>query len=1001
VNRRITGVVGVAAALGLAATALPGNAQAVNGAKHRRHVTASQTTTPRPDNRPDALQKRKSALRQKAVDDLIAGKAKTVGKGPKRTIEMADGTSVDYPVTQTAQLLTFLVDFGDGAGNPDFEVNTAGPVHNDIPQPSVLDNSTYWEKGFSRQHYLDMFFNGLPDQGGESFHDFYKEMSSGRFDLRGDVSDWVTVPHPESFYQEKQDVDGDPSTPETGEDTGKSMTNFLQDSATAWYDAQKSTMSDDDIKDYLSQFDQWDRYDYDNDGVYDEADGYIDHFQAIHAGEGEEAGAPTWTIWSHRSSVQPYAKAGPASNPAGGIQIGNTGFWIRDYTTEPENGGLGVFAHEFGHDLGLPDFYDTQGGDNSTGFWTLMSSGSWMGHGKGTLGTTPDHMGANEKLFLGWYGTTGLQDSADLKIVRSDGDPQNVTLGPSYHASPVGAQALAVSLPDGHATVDVVEPEQGTHYLYSGAGDDRIATATSPEFAVPADDPRLKARVSYSLEDDFDYGYARISTDGGVSWNELETDLSTTTDPNTANQGFGITGCSGDRDADGNCDPVWVDLSADLAAYAGQQVKIQFMTTNDTAYHELGLAVDEVSVGTALKEDFENGGTGWILKKGENGPAFVVMNGSSYVKQYPQYYLAENRTYRGYDTTLAQGPYSWDYQVSAPDKRVDQFPYQDGLLIWYVNGLYDDNNTNHVIGHPGGGQSLPVDANPRYVPWTKDGRPYDYADGRLETYDATFDVDRTAGLHLTSETEDDGTVRYDVDAHPSVSAFDDSDPDAYWDPTDAITGWYSTRVAGSGTSITVLSDDKATGRMEVRVAPVAPRATVQPSIKGTPRYASRLIVAPGTWTLDPAVTYQWLSNGTPIGGATGTSFTPTLAQLGKTLTVRATATTAGHPTGTATTAGVKVLPAPVTMSVKAPKSVRKGKKATITVTVSSAGLTPGGTISVSRGHGAHGVATVQQGGRATVRIKLTRKGKNTLVVAYTPSTGFSGAPTQRVTVKVK
>ena len=38
-----------------------------------------------------------------------------------------------------------------------------------------------------------------------------------------------------------------------------------------------------------------------------------------------------------------------------------TGVWVGDYTIQPENGGLGVFAHEFGHDLGLPDLYDTSG----------------------------------------------------------------------------------------------------------------------------------------------------------------------------------------------------------------------------------------------------------------------------------------------------------------------------------------------------------------------------------------------------------------------------------------------------------------------------------------------------------------------------------------------------------------------------------------------------------------------------------------------------------------
>jgi len=44
------------------------------------------------------------------------------------------------------------------------------------------------------------------------------------------------------------------------------------------------------IKAYLAQFDKVDRYDFDNDGNFSVPDGYIDHFQAIHAGEGEEAG---------------------------------------------------------------------------------------------------------------------------------------------------------------------------------------------------------------------------------------------------------------------------------------------------------------------------------------------------------------------------------------------------------------------------------------------------------------------------------------------------------------------------------------------------------------------------------------------------------------------------------------------------------------------------------------------------------------------------------------
>ena len=57
------------------------------------------------------------------------------------------------------------------------------------------------------------------------------------------------------------------------------------------------------INAYLSQFDVWDRYDYNGDGNFNQPDRYIDHFQIIHAGEGEETGGGaqgTDAIWSHR-----------------------------------------------------------------------------------------------------------------------------------------------------------------------------------------------------------------------------------------------------------------------------------------------------------------------------------------------------------------------------------------------------------------------------------------------------------------------------------------------------------------------------------------------------------------------------------------------------------------------------------------------------------------------------------------------------------------------------
>ncbi len=42
----------------------------------------------------------------------------------------------------------------------------------------------------------------------------------------------------------------------------------------------------------LKSFDQWDRYDFDGDGNFNEPDGYIDHFQIVHAGGDQADGDP-------------------------------------------------------------------------------------------------------------------------------------------------------------------------------------------------------------------------------------------------------------------------------------------------------------------------------------------------------------------------------------------------------------------------------------------------------------------------------------------------------------------------------------------------------------------------------------------------------------------------------------------------------------------------------------------------------------------------------------
>ncbi len=619
-----------------------------------------------------------------------------------------------------------------------------------------------------------MFFNGMPEQNGESFHGVYKEMSSGRFDVEGDVSNWVTVPNNEASYGQTEN--------------NTDMTRFIDDSGEAWLKAQQAQgKSDAEIKAYLQQFDMWDRYDYDGDGDFDEPDGYIDHFQAIHAGTGEEAGAPEWAIWSHRWAANPGGTARTRRRAKeGGVEIGNTGFWLRDYTTEPENGGLGVFAHEFGHDLGLPDYYDTNGGENSTCFWTLMSSGSWMNHGGDTIGTTPNHMGPTEKLQLGWL------DYAQVDAGKSG----TVDLGPSFHAT-TKPQAVLVQ-PSRRRGAG--RRRAGRHHrwlevpLLHRRSTSASATVTGPAFTVPAGGV-LTAKTSYSTEKDYDYAYAEVSKDGGTTFTPVQTNLSTTTNPNNSNDGFGITGTSASK---------WVDLTADLKDYVGQNVKVRFRMTTDENTHGSGFKVDNIAVGTALTEDVEGGAPNWVKDR------FVVVNNGTYAQPYSRFYLAENRQYAGYDQTLAEGPYNFGWAVTAPDK-VERFPFQNGMLVWYWNTLYSDNNTSQ---HPGGGEALPVDAREVSLRWS-DGT---VARNRIQAFDATFGLSKTDPLSLHREVANpDGSAKLttlNVGAKPAQPVFDDSNPNEYYDPTNP---GGSVVVAGTGTTIRVVKQDDKKGTMTVKV----------------------------------------------------------------------------------------------------------------------------------------------------------------------------------------
>jgi immune inhibitor A len=687
--------------------------------------------TPKKDNLPDPLTTAQLELKQKALD------AKLNGKAYGRVHEVARGQYVELAREGEGALWTVLGEFAD-------------IKHNEIPKPDrAVDNTSIWVPDFNRDYYMNMLFNDAP--GANSMRNFYIEQSSNRYTVHGDVTDWVQVPGNHTVYDDNPD---------------SNVWFFLEDSVNGWYNAQIAAgKTPAQINAYLSQFDVWDRYDYNGNGNFDEPDGYIDTFQSVHAGLGEEEGGAPTTIWSHSwyARYQGWGTWGPAFNPLGGIQIGNSNYWVGKYTIQPEDGGVGVFAHEYGHDLGLPDLYDYYG-ENGTGFWTLMSSGSWIDEGKNTIGNKPAHMGAWEKFQLGWL---------NYEVARA-GQKSEHKLGP-MEFNTKQAQGLFVILPPKPVTAHIADPFEGSYFYFSGDANN-LNNKMTKAFTLGAG-ATLTAMVNYGIEEGYDYANVIVSTDGGATWQTVPTNLSNSTvEPN------GIEGESNG----------WVNLTANLPA---GNVLVGFQYRTDGGVNWGGFMVDNIQI-SGYPLDGAETNAGWTFS------GFRVTTGTE-EKLYNHYYVAEYRTYKGYDYGLKVGPYYFGYSGIKPD-FVDHFAYQDGMLLHYWDTSQADNNTGL---HPGHGLLLPIDAHPQAL--KRCGTTTNWRN-RIQTYDSTFTLDRTDGIPNIHQAG----VLCPVPSLPAVKAFDDQN--SYYDPANPL-GSVITPV--TGTIIEIRSISALDSFMQVQVRP--------------------------------------------------------------------------------------------------------------------------------------------------------------------------------------
>lgn len=211
-----------------------------------------------------------------------------------------------------------------------------------------------------------------------SVRDFYYDNSHGAFEPLFDVYGPVTLSKEMSYY---------------GQDNAAGTADL---GYAAFAVAEAAKMLD-------SQID-FSNYDYDNDGE-------VDMILMYYAGYNEAEYGPAESIWPHQWNVDSMTR----------VRLDGK-LLSRYFCTSELRGnsgtkmcGIGTTCHEFGHSLGLPDFYDTDYEENgecgALYNFSVMCSGSYNNDGR-----TPPYFNSEERIYLGWLMDDDVPELPDGSI---------------------------------------------------------------------------------------------------------------------------------------------------------------------------------------------------------------------------------------------------------------------------------------------------------------------------------------------------------------------------------------------------------------------------------------------------------------------------------------------------------------------------------------------------------------------------------------------------------
>ena len=151
---------------------------------------------------------------------------------------------------------------------------------------------------------------------------------------------------------------------------------------------------------------------------FKDEDGNVELVSILYAGRGEatEGGQGANYVWPCESDFNKNIGANHFNSYFVGNELYNDGALM----------GMGIFCHEFGHALGLPDFYCTNysyRGDDPFSNWSIMDTGPYVNKARAPMGYT-----AYERSYLGWLDIPELTKAQSVTLTPHDATEGNLAV---------------------------------------------------------------------------------------------------------------------------------------------------------------------------------------------------------------------------------------------------------------------------------------------------------------------------------------------------------------------------------------------------------------------------------------------------------------------------------------------------------------------------------------------------------------------------------------------